>query len=259
MSKQEQVLILEPAGELRFKGPFTDTVVSELKLKNPSSKRVLFKVKTTAPKCYCVRPNSGIIEANSEIAVSVMLQPFDHDSSEKNKHKFMVQSLFAADGPIESQDALWKEALPHQLMDSKLRCVFESADGTTQNVNMAKEEEPTKQVYHKNLAAAPVPVKRSDIQTGTDQEKLNEQCRQLKADIQMLKEENERLRGEGLRLRRVAMTESIRTPPPAASSGAGPTVKFPSAVAEASSSSIPPYLYLFLMLLVGLLIGKLLL
>lgn len=35
-----------------------------------------------------------------------MLQPFDFDPSEKNKHKFMVQTMIAPDGPIESQDVL---------------------------------------------------------------------------------------------------------------------------------------------------------
>lgn len=35
-----------------------------------------------------------------------MLQPFDYDPLEKNKHKFMVQTMFAPDGPIESQEQL---------------------------------------------------------------------------------------------------------------------------------------------------------
>ena len=51
-------------------GPYTTVVTSELKLTNPAQKRVLFKVKTTAPKCYCVRPNSGIIEPGAFAIVS---------------------------------------------------------------------------------------------------------------------------------------------------------------------------------------------
>ena len=35
-----------------------------------------------------------------------MLQPFDYDPQEKNKHKFMVQTMFAPNGPIESQEQL---------------------------------------------------------------------------------------------------------------------------------------------------------
>lgn len=35
-----------------------------------------------------------------------MLQPFDYDPNEKNKHKFMVQTMIAPDGKIENQEAL---------------------------------------------------------------------------------------------------------------------------------------------------------
>jgi hypothetical protein len=38
--------------------------------------------------------------------VTVMLQPFEYDPTEKNKHKFMVQSMYAPDGKIDSQDQL---------------------------------------------------------------------------------------------------------------------------------------------------------
>lgn len=55
---------------LSFIGPFTDVVTADLKLSNPSEKRVCFKVKTTAPKRYCVRPNSGIIEPNQSVSVA---------------------------------------------------------------------------------------------------------------------------------------------------------------------------------------------
>uniref|UniRef100_A0A4X2LT58 VAMP associated protein B and C n=1 Tax=Vombatus ursinus TaxID=29139 RepID=A0A4X2LT58_VOMUR len=51
-------------------GPFTDVVTTNLKLGNPSDRNVCFKVKTTAPRRYCVRPNSGIIDAGTSINVS---------------------------------------------------------------------------------------------------------------------------------------------------------------------------------------------
>ncbi|XP_058878027.1 vesicle-associated membrane protein-associated protein A-like isoform X1 [Acipenser ruthenus] len=124
MSKLEQILILEPPVDLKFKGPFTDVVTTNLKLKNPSDRKVCFKVKTTAPRRYCVRPNSGMIEPGSFIIVSVMLQPFDYDPNEKSKHKFMVQTIFAP-SHVTDMEAVWKDAKPDDLMDSKLRCIFE--------------------------------------------------------------------------------------------------------------------------------------
>ena len=51
-------------------GPYTEVVTAALKLANPSKKKICFKVKTTAPKQYCVRPNNGLIEPGGMISVS---------------------------------------------------------------------------------------------------------------------------------------------------------------------------------------------
>ena len=51
-------------------GPFSGVVTTTLTLRNPSNDKVGFKVKTTAPKQYCVRPNSGVVDPHSEAVVS---------------------------------------------------------------------------------------------------------------------------------------------------------------------------------------------
>lgn len=38
-------------------------------LKNPTDQPILFKIKTTAPKRYCVRPNSGLLEPNNSLQI----------------------------------------------------------------------------------------------------------------------------------------------------------------------------------------------
>lgn len=53
-----------------------------------------------------------------------MLQPFIFEAAEKNKHKFMVQSMIMPEGDVQI-DSVWKDCNPQNLMDSKLRCVFE--------------------------------------------------------------------------------------------------------------------------------------
>lgn len=45
-----------------------------LTLQNPTGDRVAFKVKTTSPKKYCVRPSNGFVEPNSSKDVQVILQ-----------------------------------------------------------------------------------------------------------------------------------------------------------------------------------------
>ncbi|XP_041701842.1 vesicle-associated membrane protein-associated protein B isoform X3 [Coregonus clupeaformis] len=178
MARQEQVLQLEPPHELKFRGPFTDVVTATLKLGNPTDRNVCFKVKTTAPRRYCVRPNSGIIDAGTSINVSVMLQPFDYDPNEKSKHKFMVQSMLA---PYDMTDmeGVWKEAKPEELMDSKLRCAFE----------LPLENDKT--------SAS------SSLDDG-EAKKIMEECKRLQMEVQRLREENKQIReDDGLRKRKV--------------------------------------------------------
>ncbi|XP_039286828.1 vesicle-associated membrane protein-associated protein B [Nilaparvata lugens] len=123
-NKQEQVLIIDPQNELKFRGPFTQPVTSYIKLSNPTTTPVVFKIKTTAPKRYCVRPNAGVVEPKSLIPIAVSLQPFEFDPNEKNKHKFMVQTMIVQDSRV-NLETLWKEVDSENLMDSKLKCVFE--------------------------------------------------------------------------------------------------------------------------------------
>ena len=51
-------------------GPFTQPVSSVMYLSNPSERKVCFKIKTTAPKRYCVKPNSGIIDPSEQVKIS---------------------------------------------------------------------------------------------------------------------------------------------------------------------------------------------
>ena len=78
-------------------------------------------MKTTAPKHYCVRPNSGsnillffnfsvtgVVSPGETKSVGVFLQPLDADGvAEGTRHKFMVQSCYAP-GEVHDHEAMWK-------------------------------------------------------------------------------------------------------------------------------------------------------
>lgn len=67
-----------------------------MKLTNTADKKACFKVKTTAPKRYCVKPTTGTIDPKGAVTILVTLQPFDpNDPNEKGKHKFQVLSVIA--------------------------------------------------------------------------------------------------------------------------------------------------------------------
>lgn len=202
MARLEQVLLLQPEHELKFKGPFTDVVTTTLTLTNPSDRKVYFKVKTTAPRRYCVRPNSGVLDSGASVDVSVMLQPFDYDPNEKSKHKFMVQSLMAPDN-VTDVEGVWKEAKPEELMDSKLRCVFElpSENEKTHDVDQNKitSTSASKSESSSLFKAASSALDDSEVK------KILEECKRLQAEVQRLRDENKQIKeDEGPRMRRSA-------------------------------------------------------
>ncbi|XP_027506622.1 vesicle-associated membrane protein-associated protein A [Corapipo altera] len=223
-----------------FSGPFTDVVTTNLKLRNPSDRKVCFKVKTTAPRRYCVRPNSGIIDPGSSVIVSVMLQPFDYDPNEKSKHKFMVQTTYAPPN-ITDMEAVWKEAKPDELMDSKLRCVFEMPNENDKlNDIDASKSAP---VLNTSKQDGPMPKPHSVSLNDTETRKLVEECKRLQAEIMKLTDENRHLRDEGLRLRKVAHSDKSGSPTALA-------------LRDNGSNSLPSLLVVIAAIFIGFFLGK---
>lgn len=239
MSKLDQVLLLDPPSDLRFKGPFTDVVTTTLKLSNPSDRKVCFKVKTTAPRRYCVRPNSGVIEAGGSVNISVMLQPFDYDPNEKNKHKFMVQTIFAP-ATITDMDLLWKEAKPDDLMDSKLRCVFEmpSENDKVNDIETIKPSPVVNSVKAEPSAAAVSGADEGEIK------KIQEKYKRLQAENNKLSDENRQLKDDNVRMRKLPRTDHMST------NSTGLLAR------EASVTSLPSLCVVIAAIFIGFFLGK---
>ncbi|WKX88202.1 hypothetical protein Q1695_008100 [Nippostrongylus brasiliensis] len=149
--KPAQVLQLTPPKELVFQGPFTDIVNAHLHLKNPTDRYVCFKVKTTAPKQYCVRPNSGVIPPTTSKTITVMLQPMDGIPSDVARHKFMVQTCFCQNGDVDL-DNIWKTVSPNELMYSKLMVVFQQRQ--TDGAATVREETPSYVAFNSPMATS---------------------------------------------------------------------------------------------------------
>ncbi|XP_042187854.1 VAMP (vesicle-associated membrane protein)-associated protein A, like isoform X2 [Callorhinchus milii] len=241
MARLEQVLILEPPIELKFKGPFTDVVTTNLKLKNPTDKRVCFKVKTTAPRRYCVRPNSGIIDPGSTVTVSVMLQPFDYDPNEKSKHKFMVQTVYVPPG-VADMELVWKDAKPEDLMDSKLRCVFELPFENEKSNDLEMSKSATITNASKPDGPA-VPKSASASLDDTEVRKLMEECKRLQSELMKMTDENRQLKDDGLRLRK-------------ATQSGNPVSTSHVALRDNGSTALPSLLVVIAAIFIGFFLGK---
>ncbi|KAL1923984.1 uncharacterized protein VTP21DRAFT_7019 [Calcarisporiella thermophila] len=123
-------VVLDPSNQLSFRRPLTTQVKEILRIKNPNPYPVAFKVKTTAPKQYCVRPNSGRVESQSELDVQILLQPLKEDPPPdfKSRDKFLVQTI-----PITPEleeipsHTFWSQVEKthkDKISDKKIRCVY---------------------------------------------------------------------------------------------------------------------------------------
>ncbi|KAJ7259508.1 PapD-like protein [Mycena haematopus] len=128
---------LAPSNALGFNRPLTTLVKRSLTISNHNAQPVAFKVKTTAPRLYTVRPNSGRVEPGQSVDVLVMSQPLKDEPplNAKCKDKFLIQSTLITPGKeaMSLQD-IWaspdsgEEGKVHQ---QKLRVVYLPAEGQT--------------------------------------------------------------------------------------------------------------------------------
>lgn len=121
-----ELLTVQPT-ELKFPFELKKQSSCSLQLFNNSDHYVAFKVKTTSPKKYCVRPNTGIVLPKSSCDVTVTMQaqreaPLDLQC----KDKFLVQSVitpYGAEMKDISQDMFNKDN-ENVVEECKLRVVY---------------------------------------------------------------------------------------------------------------------------------------
>ncbi|KAF5338965.1 hypothetical protein D9611_008825 [Ephemerocybe angulata] len=137
LSRPKMSVSLTPSNTLGFRRPLTSLVKRSLTITNNNAQPIAFKVKTTAPKLYCVRPNSGRVEPGESQEVSVMLQALKEEPplNAKCKDKFLIQStVITPDKETMSLQEIWattdtnEEGRVHQ---QKLRVTYLPAEGQT--------------------------------------------------------------------------------------------------------------------------------
>ncbi|KAB2630089.1 vesicle-associated protein 2-2-like [Pyrus ussuriensis x Pyrus communis] len=91
-----QLLEIQPK-ELKFLFELKKQSSCSIRLTNLTDNYVAFKVKTTSPKKYCVRPNVGVVLPNSTSEFSVMMQaPRTSMTDMDCKDKFLIQSTIVS-------------------------------------------------------------------------------------------------------------------------------------------------------------------
>ncbi|KAL9233264.1 hypothetical protein vseg_008285 [Gypsophila vaccaria] len=88
--------------ELKFVVELSKQSKCSIRLVNKTDQYVAFKVKTTSPKKYCVRPNVGVVlpKATCEFVV-IMQSPKEVPADLTCKDKFLIQNTIVPDGTLE--------------------------------------------------------------------------------------------------------------------------------------------------------------
>ena len=86
----EYALMMEPNDYLTFKFTPGTNISTTIYLRNGSDLNIAYKVKTTAPKAYLVRPSQGILSPGEQKEISVAMHASDSHPGAPN-HKFLVQ------------------------------------------------------------------------------------------------------------------------------------------------------------------------
>jgi len=161
-------LRLTPDRELVFENPGRDPVEVTLHLHNPLNEPVHFKIKVTAPKRYCVRPNQGCIDSQSEKDVSIVLTNLKPEEiGGVCKDKFLVQTLVAAKD-VASEDLF--KTKNEAAGEARLNCKFVS--------NLAEASHQT---------SAPISESSSNKRLNSEQENDSELEKYKKANVQLSK------------------------------------------------------------------------
>lgn len=112
--------------ELKFRFELRKNIPVTLSLQNPGADRIGFKVKTTSPKKYCVRPSSGVVEpgATKDIQVIMQAQREAPSSLADCKDKFLVQSVIVDSAATDVTAEMFDPAGGKDVKQVKLRVIL---------------------------------------------------------------------------------------------------------------------------------------
>ncbi|XP_013405632.1 motile sperm domain-containing protein 2 [Lingula anatina] len=123
-----RLIIISPADELEFAVvDNSKETLDVISLTNRMQKQVAFKVKTTSPEKYRVRPSAGVINPGSCVEVNVYLLPGFHQTI--NRDKFLVMAMENQENVSSASDIheMWKMASRESVTEHRLRCVLTQA------------------------------------------------------------------------------------------------------------------------------------
>ena len=112
---------------------------------------VTFKIKTTEPKMFTVKPNSGVVKPGQSIFVNITLNSSDKSAVESTK--FLVQAAKLAN-PNEDLTAFWTKVAKSDMQSFKLQVkddgVVEQEIKSNSQPNSNQSSSQEQQAHHRH-------------------------------------------------------------------------------------------------------------
>ncbi|CAH1412150.1 unnamed protein product [Lactuca virosa] len=137
-----ELLSVEPQ-ELEFPFELKKQISCSMQLTNKTNNHVAFKVKTTNPKKYCVRPNTGVVLPYASCDVIVTMQAQKEAPPDMQcKDKFLLQSAVATPGiaPKDITPELFSKDSGNQVEECKLKVNYVAPHQPPSPVREGSEE-----------------------------------------------------------------------------------------------------------------------
>ncbi|XP_071730788.1 vesicle-associated protein 1-2-like [Rutidosis leptorrhynchoides] len=201
-----ELVTVDPS-ELKFSFELNKQISSSLQLTNNTDNHVGFKVKTTNPKKYCVRPNTGVVLPRSSCEIIVTMQAQKEAPADMQcRDKFLLQSVVASPGatPKDITPEMFSKEAGNAVEECKLRVVYVPAT----SVLTQGTEEVSSPIDKGNLSGPEVRSRISQFfqerslisQLTTDKNAAIEQCNRIRQEMELLKRGSNESQGGGASL-----------------------------------------------------------
>ncbi|XP_008808742.2 vesicle-associated protein 1-3-like [Phoenix dactylifera] len=202
-------LDIQPA-ELKFPFELKKQSSCSMQLTNKTDQYVAFKVKTTNPKKYCVRPNVGIVLPGSTCVVTVTMQAQNEVPPDMQcKDKFLIQSVIVDHGATakDMTPEMFNKEPGNVVEEFKLRVVYipanppspvpeESEEGSSQKSSTLENEAQNLSLFDSVSESHEEPSKKKSSEALALISKLTEEKISVIQQNQKLRQELEFLRKE---------------------------------------------------------------
>lgn len=145
-------LEINPKDELVFvKGP--KGLMATISIITRTSAMIAFKVKTTSPERYRVRPSIGLLQANSTTKIEVYYQPVSPESDDYSdvlKDKFLI-NIFKPQSQDWKKEIKEMKAFQHQRLKANVKKSLLKPSDKKETSNVASNAAPERDIYLKEV------------------------------------------------------------------------------------------------------------